>query len=117
MLNRPDWRETRMLVTWQAALVYLAPVACFLWCGTWWKVLSAIPMGIGIWYSPGFLRRFGGVILYGVILSHYSAASRAVDWTPVHDWAGIFWVWSAGTRFHDDGYVRALERMPKVWWR
>ena len=116
MFNRPNWRETRLRVTWPAGLIYLAPLACFLWCGTWWKVLSVIPIGIGIRYSPGFLRRFFGAILCGVILSDYAAASRVIDWTPVHDWAGIFWVWSAGTRFHADGYQHALGQMPKVWW-
>jgi hypothetical protein len=114
--NQPDWRNAPMKMTWQCFLIYLAPVLCFVWFGAAWKILAAVPMAIGIWYSDGFLRPFfGGILCIAMLMG--SPSSYAVDWRPAHDWLFVFWVWSAGTRCHADGMAEARNDVSREPWR
>lgn len=105
MPDPTDGNETRIPLKFTLAngLIYGAPYLCFAWFGPLWKVISVIFIGLGVWRSPGFLRRaFGVLFLISLLIWGEHARTDEVVW-PGPPLFIIWWWWSFGTRWHADG--------------
>ncbi|HXP84450.1 MAG TPA: hypothetical protein VN841_07005 [Bryobacteraceae bacterium] len=111
-LERP---RLPMKFTVASVLIYLAPIACFGWFGPGWKVASVIPIAIGVWRSPGFLRRaFGIALLLSLVIWGEHARVEEQDW-PGPPLLMIWWFWSFGTRVHADGVRAQAQGAARGW--
>jgi hypothetical protein len=101
--DHADKRKFATKFTLGGLLVYLSPIVCFSWCGAIWKVISLVTVSIGIWRSPGFLRRIFGIAFVVTLLIWGAHAKRTKD-----DWPGppelmVWWLGSFFCRWHADG--------------
>jgi hypothetical protein len=89
-------------------LIYLAPLACYGCFGAFWKVGSAIAIGIGVWRSRGFLRRAFGIALWlSIVIWGVHAKSAEDEWAG-SPWLMTWWLGCFAVRWHADG-VKAEE--------
>ena len=98
-----DEKQLPTKFTLGCVLIYLSPIVWFCWCGAIWKVISLVTVSIGIWRSPGFLRRFFGIAFVLSLLIGGAHAKLTED-----DWPGppelmVWWLGSFCTRWHADG--------------
>lgn len=114
-----DGNNTRLPMKFTLAngLIYVAPYICFGWFGPVWKVIAVIFIGLGVWRSPGFLRRaFGILFLISLLIWGEHARTEELVW-PGPPLFIIWWCWSFGTRWHADGAkAEEDERHPPRGW-
>lgn len=117
MSDPTDGNERRLPMKFTVAgvLIYLAPIVCFAWFGSVWKVASVVPIAIGVWRSPGFLRRaFGIALLLSLLIWGAHARVEEKDW-PGPPLLMIWWLWSFGTRVHADGARAEAQSTARGW--
>jgi hypothetical protein len=89
--------------TFGNVLIYLAPISCFAYLGPFWKVGSFLAISLGLWRSPGFLRKaFGIAFLLTLLVWGVHARVDEQDW-PASPLFMVWWLGSFATRWHADG--------------
>ncbi len=104
-------------ITLANVLIYWTPLLWFGWLGPFWKAASVITVALGVWRSPGFLRRaFGVLFLLSTLIWGTHAQESETDW-PGPPLLIIWWAWSFLTRWHADGAKAELEaaRPEREW--
>jgi hypothetical protein len=114
----PDYRSRHFPSsnTLACSLIYVTPLLWFFWFGSAWKAASVVSIAVGVWRSPGFLRRLFGLLFLVSILVWGGPVSLYGLEFPGNELFLLWWYVSWGTRCHADGSkAEADARIPQEW--